>query len=158
MIIPTRVSSVHHFDFGERAGLFSNDSTFVRESRCKMTAIDNRPVVLTTKSRSASSGSFAFVDDSSFDGRRLGTPRHLDALGRIVIPAELRKLVGLQPGDFVDLYVVDNEIVLRRVTPHCVLCGFIEHLVARRDKWICEPCLAGDDESSTKVKRKTGRS
>jgi transcriptional pleiotropic regulator of transition state genes len=131
---------------------------FVRESRCWMTAIENRPFVLTKGAQSTSSGSFAFVDESSHDGRRLGTPRHLDALGRIVIPAELRKLVGLQPGDTVDLYVVDNEIALRRVTPHCVLCGLTEQLVARRDKWICQPCLNGDDVSSTKAKRKTARS
>jgi transcriptional pleiotropic regulator of transition state genes len=103
-----------------------------------MTAIDKRPLVAS-----------ALLQDTSRATSR-GTPRRVDSLGRVVIPAEYRKLIGVAPGDMVDVYVVGDEVAVRRVEPHCVLCGEASHLVERHAKWICQLCLddnGGDTES-----------
>ena len=93
-----------------------------------MTAIDKRPLAAS-----------ALQDTSRATSR--GTPRRVDSLGRVVIPAEYRKLIGVAPGDMVDLYVVGDEVAVRRVEPRCVLCGETTRLVERHAKWICELCL-----------------
>ncbi len=38
---------------------------------------------------------------------------HLDAQGRLVIPSDLRKAVGLEPGDAVVAWVEGDQLVLR---------------------------------------------
>lgn len=53
--------------------------------------------------------------------------RHLDDLGRIVIPKDVRNVVGLEPGDEVEIYPVGGELLLRKhntdfVTEHSVTC------------------------------------
>lgn len=39
--------------------------------------------------------------------------RKVDGLGRVTIPKEVRKQVGLDDNDFVDLFVEDGKIVLK---------------------------------------------
>ena len=45
---------------------------------------------------------------------RSGIERKIDALGRIVIPAEMRQTLGLIEGDVVDVAMKDGVIILRR--------------------------------------------
>lgn len=42
-----------------------------------------------------------------------GTVRKLDHIGRIVIPVEIRKALGIEPGDAVEILATDKEIVLK---------------------------------------------
>jgi transcriptional pleiotropic regulator of transition state genes len=71
----------------------------------------------------------------------IGTVRQLDQLGRIVVPAELRKTIGLHSGDLLDFRIAAGHIVIARVDPECVLCGSREELVHRFEKSICEQCI-----------------
>jgi AbrB family looped-hinge helix DNA binding protein len=43
-----------------------------------------------------------------------GTVRAVDALGRIVIPAELRRVADIQSGDCLDFSYVDGSITLTK--------------------------------------------
>jgi transcriptional pleiotropic regulator of transition state genes len=74
-------------------------------------------------------------------GRAVGTTRRLDQLGRIVVPAELRKMLGIHTGDLIDFRFIDGHIALLKVAAECVLCGRREDLVERRGKHICVECV-----------------
>lgn len=57
--------------------------------------------------------------------RNVGIVRRLDALGRIVIPREYRKMHRIELGDPLEIIALDNgEIVLRKVDLTAELIGF----------------------------------
>lgn len=64
----------------------------------------------------------------------------VDALGRIVIPVRLRRSLGLQTNDPLEVYTNDDEIVLRKYIPVCVFCGADEDLEQFKGKYICASC------------------
>jgi AbrB family looped-hinge helix DNA binding protein len=45
------------------------------------------------------------------------TARRLDGLGRMVLPAEMRKSLGLRGGDVLDLRVVGESLVITKRAP-----------------------------------------
>ena len=53
----------------------------------------------------------------------MGGVKAIDELGRIVIPGELRRKVGLEPRDKVEIFAEKDRIVLRKYDPGCVFCG-----------------------------------
>ena len=55
-----------------------------------------------------------------------GICRRLDELGRIVVPKELRKTMGIAIKDSMEIFVNSNQIVLKKYQPGCVFCGQIE--------------------------------
>jgi len=73
--------------------------------------------------------------------RAIGTARRIDQLGRIVVPAELRRMIGLRTGDLVDFRFVDGHIAVLKVEAECALCGRSEGLTDWRDKHICRECI-----------------
>lgn len=40
--------------------------------------------------------------------------RRLDDLGRIVIPKDVRNVIGFEPGDEVEIFPVGGELLLRK--------------------------------------------
>lgn len=72
-----------------------------------------------------------------------GVMRRVDDLGRIVLPKELRKVYGLDPGTPMEIFVSDDgTIVLRKYTPGCLLCGQMENLLRHPNgKHICKECV-----------------
>jgi len=72
----------------------------------------------------------------------MGTRRRIDQLGRVVVPAELRRLLGFNEGDVLDVSARDGELVLRRAAPSCAICGTdTGDLVDLHDKHLCRRCL-----------------
>ena len=68
-----------------------------------------------------------------------GVPRRIDHLGRIVVPVELRRQLGVRAGDELEIAVHENTIVLRPTRKACTFCGaekdlesYLEHLVCGR--------------------------
>ena len=43
-----------------------------------------------------------------------GVVRRIDELGRIVIPKEIRKNLGIREGESLEIYVVNNKLVMRK--------------------------------------------
>ena len=70
-----------------------------------------------------------------------GIVRQMDSLGRIVLPIELRRTLGIAQKDSLEIYVNGEEIVLKKVQPVCVFCGSSEDVVPYRDKLVCKSCL-----------------
>ncbi len=69
-----------------------------------------------------------------------GIIRSIDALGRVVLPIELRKTFGLEPGSPVEVFVADNGIFLQKYESACTFCGTYENLIPHHNKWICSKC------------------
>lgn len=73
--------------------------------------------------------------------KSLGIIRRVDELGRIVLPIETRKLMGLEPKDGVEIFVEDDRIILKKYQPACIFCGEVDDVLNYRDKKICRECL-----------------
>ena len=46
-----------------------------------------------------------------------GIIRKIDALGRLVFPIEIRRVLGISEGDKIEIYVTDNDIVCKKYIP-----------------------------------------
>lgn len=72
-----------------------------------------------------------------------GIRRKIDDLGRVVIPAGIRKSLSIREGDAVDVWVDGDRVVLAKPADRCVFCGTEEPpLHDHRDKRVCRPCVA----------------
>ena len=69
-----------------------------------------------------------------------GIVRKVDELGRIVLPAEMRRLLELDRSD-VEIYLDGNRICLRKYSPNCIFCGAQEALTQRAGKSVCASCI-----------------
>ncbi len=70
-----------------------------------------------------------------------GIVRDVDNLGRIVLPIELRRTLGINLKDAVEIYTENDTIVLRKFQQACVFCGANESLTDFKDKKICTRCM-----------------
>ncbi len=67
--------------------------------------------------------------------------RHVDELGRIVIPAEFRRRYGMEAGSPVAILPEGDGIRLRLHRDSCAFCGSTEHLAHYRGQAVCHDCL-----------------
>lgn len=70
-----------------------------------------------------------------------GIIRHVDELGRIVIPKEMRKKMDLNDSDPVEIYVEGDKIILTKYHSLCCFCGGAGDNVDFKGKKICQYCL-----------------
>ncbi len=71
-----------------------------------------------------------------------GIVRNIDELGRLVIPKEMRKNMGIATDDPVEIFVENDRIILQKYAPACAFCGGIDGITVFREKKICADCLA----------------
>ena len=55
--------------------------------------------------------------------RRTGVARKVDQLGRVVLPAEVRRHFDISAGDLIEITVDSDAILLTKVENRCVFCG-----------------------------------
>ena len=67
--------------------------------------------------------------------------RKIDELGRIVLPKELRKTLGIEPGTPIEIYTEDDMIILKKFENRCVLCGSTEGVADVKGKKVCKDCI-----------------
>ncbi len=70
-----------------------------------------------------------------------GIVRNIDELGRVVVPKELRKKLGINNGDPVEIYVEGEKIILTKYHPVCHFCGSSSDLIEYKEKNICKECV-----------------
>ena len=70
-----------------------------------------------------------------------GIVRRIDQLGRIVVPSETRKMLGINEKDPIEIFMDNDSIVLRKYEPACMFCGSADETVRLDDKLICKKCI-----------------
>lgn len=70
-----------------------------------------------------------------------GVVRKVDELGRVVIPIELRRNLGIAEKDGLEIFVDDEKIILKRYAPACIFCDSAEEIHNYRGRNICSKCL-----------------
>lgn len=70
-----------------------------------------------------------------------GIVRKVDELGRIVIPIELRRTLEIEIKDPLEIFVDDNQIILKKYSPACIFCGNASNVQRIMNKNICTNCI-----------------
>lgn len=70
-----------------------------------------------------------------------GIVRKVDELGRVVIPIELRRTLGIDIKDPVEIYVDGENIILKKYQPACIFCDSADNVVTFKGKNVCMNCL-----------------
>jgi len=69
-----------------------------------------------------------------------GIVRKVDELGRVVIPIELRRTLGIDEKDPLEIYVDNEKIIFKKYEPDCVFCGNADNVQHYRGKLVCQNC------------------
>lgn len=70
-----------------------------------------------------------------------GIVRKVDELGRIVLPIELRRTLGIAEKDSLEIYTDGTTVVLRKYQPACIFCDSATEIVNYKGKNICTHCM-----------------
>lgn len=70
-----------------------------------------------------------------------GIVRKVDELGRIVIPIELRRTMGIDIKDPLEIFVDGEKIILRKYEPTCIFSGSAENLISFKGKMVSKDVL-----------------
>ena len=70
-----------------------------------------------------------------------GIVRKVDELGRIVLPIELRRTLGIDEKDSLEIYVDGASVILRKYQPSCIFCDDAADVVSYKGKNVCRNCL-----------------
>lgn len=70
-----------------------------------------------------------------------GIVRPVDALGRIVIPVEIRRNLGIKTEDSLEIFVDEQYIMLKKYEPSCIFCGEMNDIRTIHGKNVCAKCL-----------------
>ena len=70
-----------------------------------------------------------------------GIARKVDQLGRIVIPIELRRTLGVDIKEPVEIFMEGDMIILKKYEPSCVFCGEARDVSDYKGKKICSDCM-----------------
>ena len=69
-----------------------------------------------------------------------GIVRKVDELGRVVIPIELRRTLGIDLKDALEIYVDEEKIILKKYEPACIFCGSATNVQNFQNKLVCKEC------------------
>ena len=75
--------------------------------------------------------------------KNTGVVRRLDELGRITLPMELRKVFGIEERDFLEIYVEDDKIILRKCErqKQDIFTGSEEDLIEYKGKLVSKESI-----------------
>ena len=70
-----------------------------------------------------------------------GIVRKVDELGRIVLPIELRRTLGIEEKDRIEIFVDGEFIIVRKYQPACIFCDNAKDIINYKGKNICPDCI-----------------
>jgi len=70
-----------------------------------------------------------------------GIVRRVDDLGRIVIPMELRRTLGIKVKDPISISVEGTRIILEKSHDACVICGSQHEVATVKGRPVCNACI-----------------
>lgn len=65
----------------------------------------------------------------------------VDCAGRVIIPKRFREECGFEDGTKVEFSMLDGNLVIRKASLTCAICGSLEELIEIEDKAVCKECL-----------------
>ena len=71
--------------------------------------------------------------------RKLGITRPIDKMGRVVIPRELRRSLGLEYQDRLEVFADGDTIIFKKSGARCSVCGTTKYLTS--DGKLCASCV-----------------
>ncbi|CAN5377744.1 AbrB/MazE/SpoVT family DNA-binding domain-containing protein [soil metagenome] len=76
------------------------------------------------------------------DGGSRGVRRKVDHLGRVVIPASMRRVLGITDGDELEIRLDGEVLSMAKPRESCVFCGSITDLSDVLGQPVCWSCVA----------------
>ncbi len=71
-----------------------------------------------------------------------GFIREIDSVGRIVIPKQIRKELGIvEQGSKVEMFCDGKQLICRKAADACVFCKAETELTEFEGQYICKTCL-----------------
>ena len=70
-----------------------------------------------------------------------GIVRRIDELGRIVLPAELRRTLNIGERETMEIFVDGSSIVLKKYQPACIFCDDARDVINFKGKNVCPTCI-----------------
>ena len=70
-----------------------------------------------------------------------GIVRNIDELGRLVIPKEMRKKMGIGESSPVEIFVESDRIIVTKYQDSCIFCGKGSALSDFKGKRVCADCI-----------------
>ena len=70
-----------------------------------------------------------------------GIVRNIDELGRLVIPKEMRKKMGIGESSPVEIFVENDRIIVSKYQDSCIFCGGDSNLGNFKGKRVCAACI-----------------
>ena len=70
-----------------------------------------------------------------------GMVRNVDELGRVVIPKEMRRKLGIGDNDPVDISIDGERIVIEKYRQCCHFCSSEDDIVEFKGRNICKRCI-----------------
>ncbi|WP_433943402.1 AbrB/MazE/SpoVT family DNA-binding domain-containing protein [Paenibacillus sp. SN-8-1] len=70
-----------------------------------------------------------------------GIVRKVDELGRIVIPMELRRTLGIGEKDPLEIFTDRERLILKKYTPGCIFTGEETDLISFKGKLVSKAAL-----------------
>lgn len=63
-----------------------------------------------------------------------GIVRKVDELGRVVLPIELRRTLNIAEKDALEIYVDEQNIILKKYEPACIFCDNAKNITLYKGK------------------------
>ena len=70
-----------------------------------------------------------------------GVVRKVDELGRIVLPKELRTVLGINEKDSIEIFTDNDKIILQKYQPACTFCNNVNNIIYFGGKRVCADCI-----------------
>jgi len=81
--------------------------------------------------------------------KSIGIVRHIDELGRVVLPKELRDILDIKIKDGLEISFDGSRIILKKHEQTCAICYSRSGLRQFKSKQICEGCIKKIKENKT---------
>ncbi|MGI9015842.1 MAG: AbrB/MazE/SpoVT family DNA-binding domain-containing protein [Euzebya sp.] len=76
------------------------------------------------------------------EGPGRGVRRKIDHLGRVVIPASMRRILAIVDGDELEIRLTGETLNLRKPRETCTFCGSDQDLTEVLGQPVCWSCVA----------------
>ncbi len=74
--------------------------------------------------------------------RAVGCVRPVDKLGRLVLPSDIRKELGIVNGeDSVEFFLDNDTIIIKKYRPACIFCKSHDNLIEYKNQSVCLNCM-----------------